>query len=166
MLIRLGIFTPHEWPWSVNMLANYKPYPRKLPRGRLKCKPIFWLEVVRRIQMESKGFSRPLQVCYIADNLFYDASTLSAAYDEVITSVANCAQGHMNNADILNNETIETLKRLSRRNDEAKKKVFRIFTWLLSILKFIRYWPFFRSCFPNEIGYSLIALRYAKLLEW
>jgi hypothetical protein len=54
----------------------------------------------------------------------YDCSTLSAAYDEVISSVLNCAQAHMLNADTLNTETIETLKSLSRRNDEAKKKVY------------------------------------------
>jgi hypothetical protein len=65
--------------------------------------------------------------------MFDDSSTLSTAYDEVIASVVNHAQDHMNNADILNNETIETLKRLSRHSDEAKKKVFIPATnWFIS----------------------------------
>lgn len=56
-------------------------------------------------------------------NELHDCSTLSAAYDEVIASIANCAQVHTLNADRLNTETIETLKMLGRRNDEAKKTV-------------------------------------------
>jgi len=48
---------------------------------------------------------------------------LDAAYEEIILSMNNSAQDRINYADTLTSETIEILRTLEKRNEDAKKKV-------------------------------------------
>jgi hypothetical protein len=50
------------------------------------------------------------------------SSTIDAAFDEIITSMSNSAQDHINLADTLTVQTIEILKILEKKNEEVKKK--------------------------------------------
>ncbi|KJA24386.1 hypothetical protein HYPSUDRAFT_38820 [Hypholoma sublateritium FD-334 SS-4] len=59
-------------------------------------------------------------------------SSLERAYDSIIESTANSAQDHINYADKITLETIETLRTVGKRNEEAKKKEVLFFQKLLS----------------------------------
>ncbi|KAF8968963.1 hypothetical protein BDZ97DRAFT_1797220 [Flammula alnicola] len=59
-------------------------------------------------------------------------STLEGAYDAIITSMVNSAQDHINYADILTSQTIEILRIMEKRNEEAKKNEVLFFQKLLS----------------------------------
>jgi hypothetical protein len=50
-------------------------------------------------------------------------STLNAAFNEIISSMANTAQDHVNLADALNTQVIDVLKVVERKQEELKKKV-------------------------------------------
>jgi hypothetical protein len=50
---------------------------------------------------------------------------LERAYDAIINSMITSAQDHINYADAIASQTIETLRILEKRNDDAKKKVCR-----------------------------------------
>jgi len=65
------------------------------------------------------------------DSAVIKRSTLDAAYDEIIGSVTNSAQDHINHADAITAQIIETLRVLERRHDEAKKKELAFFQKLL-----------------------------------
>jgi hypothetical protein len=51
------------------------------------------------------------------------SSTIDAAFDEIIASMSNSAQDHINLADALTTQTIEIFKILEKKNEEVKKKV-------------------------------------------
>ncbi|KAF8192143.1 hypothetical protein BJ912DRAFT_963009 [Pholiota molesta] len=59
-------------------------------------------------------------------------STLERAYDAIINSMITSAQDHINYADAIASQTIETLRILEKRNDDAKKKETLFFQKLLS----------------------------------
>ncbi|KIM35924.1 hypothetical protein M413DRAFT_325021 [Hebeloma cylindrosporum] len=66
------------------------------------------------------------------DNNTLKQSTLDAAFDEIITSMFNSAQDHINLADALTSQTIEILRILEKKNEEVKKKEMQFFQKLLS----------------------------------
>ncbi|KAF9473432.1 hypothetical protein BDN70DRAFT_997635 [Pholiota conissans] len=59
-------------------------------------------------------------------------STLERAYDTIIDSMTSTAQDHINFADAIATQTIETLRIIEKRNDDAKKKEILFFQKLLS----------------------------------
>ncbi|PPQ86318.1 hypothetical protein CVT25_005619 [Psilocybe cyanescens] len=59
-------------------------------------------------------------------------STLDNAYEELIKSMSNTAQDHLNFADALTSQTIEILRILEKRNEDSKKKEMAFFQKLLS----------------------------------
>ncbi|KAG2123346.1 hypothetical protein BD769DRAFT_1471175 [Suillus cothurnatus] len=50
-------------------------------------------------------------------------NTLNHAYSEILLSMSNSAQDHINLADALSSQITESLKVVERRNDDYKKKV-------------------------------------------
>jgi adenine/guanine phosphoribosyltransferase-like PRPP-binding protein len=50
-------------------------------------------------------------------------STLNAAFNEIISSMTDTAQGHVNLADSLNTQVVDVLKAVERKQEELKKKV-------------------------------------------
>ncbi len=50
-------------------------------------------------------------------------STIDMAYEEVIASFMRSAQDRIDIAEAISTQTIEILKTLGRRNEEAKRKV-------------------------------------------
>jgi hypothetical protein len=50
-------------------------------------------------------------------------STLNAAFNELISSMANTAQDHVNLADALTTQVVDVLKAVERKKEELKKKV-------------------------------------------
>ena len=65
-------------------------------------------------------------------------STLNSAYGELVESITNTAQDHVDVADALTTQVIEVLKVVERRNEDAQKKV--------------------RSCDLTDGGYSRCSL--------
>ncbi|TFK86863.1 hypothetical protein K466DRAFT_663436 [Polyporus arcularius HHB13444] len=59
-------------------------------------------------------------------------STLDQAYTQLLSSMSDTAQDHMNLADTLNGQVIEPLKATERRHEEAKKKEMQYYQKLLS----------------------------------
>ncbi|KAJ7021586.1 hypothetical protein C8F04DRAFT_1140261 [Mycena alexandri] len=59
-------------------------------------------------------------------------NTLNAAFKEIISSMANTAQDHVNLADALNNQVADVLKGVERKNEELKKKEMVFFQRLLT----------------------------------
>ncbi|KAI0081551.1 hypothetical protein K474DRAFT_1681918 [Panus rudis PR-1116 ss-1] len=59
-------------------------------------------------------------------------STLNHAYSQLISSVLDSAQDHVNVSDALNVEVVEALKATQKRHEEAKKKQMQYFQKLLS----------------------------------
>lgn len=48
---------------------------------------------------------------------------MDAAYTEIINSMSNTAQDHINIADALTSQVVEVLRAVERKNDDTKKKV-------------------------------------------
>lgn len=59
-------------------------------------------------------------------------STLEIAYSQIISAMLDAAQDHINLADSLNSQVVETLKATERRHEEAKRKQMQFFQKLLS----------------------------------
>ncbi|KAJ7928075.1 hypothetical protein B0H13DRAFT_2248511 [Mycena leptocephala] len=59
-------------------------------------------------------------------------NTLNAAFNEIISSMANTAQDHVNLADALNTQVIDVLKVVERKQEELKKKEMTFFQKLLT----------------------------------
>uniref|UniRef100_A0A0W0G7Q7 Uncharacterized protein n=1 Tax=Moniliophthora roreri TaxID=221103 RepID=A0A0W0G7Q7_MONRR len=54
-------------------------------------------------------------------------STLNTAYDDMINSMINTAQDHLNVADVLTTQVIDVLKAVERRNEETQKKEMQFY---------------------------------------
>ncbi|GJE88388.1 hypothetical protein PsYK624_044710 [Phanerochaete sordida] len=59
-------------------------------------------------------------------------STLDRAYTQLIASVGEAGQDHMNLADSLNTQVVEVLKATEKRHDDAKKRQMQYFQKLLA----------------------------------
>ncbi|KAJ6621842.1 hypothetical protein B0H10DRAFT_2162903 [Mycena sp. CBHHK59/15] len=59
-------------------------------------------------------------------------STLNAAYNEIISSMVNTAQDHVNIADALTTQVVDVLKAVERKKEELKKKEMTFFQKLLT----------------------------------
>ncbi|KAK7056961.1 Protein BZZ1 [Paramarasmius palmivorus] len=59
-------------------------------------------------------------------------STLNTAYDDMINSMFNTAQDHLNVADVLTTQVIDVLKAVERKNDETQKKEMQFFQKITS----------------------------------
>ncbi|KAJ7133001.1 hypothetical protein C8R46DRAFT_970553 [Mycena filopes] len=59
-------------------------------------------------------------------------NTLNAAFKEVISSMANTAQDHVNLADAVSSQVVDVLKAVERKNEELKKKEMAFFQRLLT----------------------------------
>lgn len=59
-------------------------------------------------------------------------STLENAYSEIIASVVNTAQDHIDLADALGTQVADTLKATERRHEEANKKQMQYYQKLLA----------------------------------
>ncbi|KAI0693453.1 hypothetical protein C8T65DRAFT_668088 [Cerioporus squamosus] len=59
-------------------------------------------------------------------------STLDNAYSQLLSSMSDTAQDHINLADTLNGQVIESLKATERRHEEAKTKEMQYYQKLLS----------------------------------
>ncbi|RPD62761.1 hypothetical protein L226DRAFT_532256 [Lentinus tigrinus ALCF2SS1-7] len=59
-------------------------------------------------------------------------STLDQAYAQLLTSMSDAAQDHINLADALNGQVIDPLKATERKHEEAKKKEMQYYQKLLS----------------------------------
>ena len=126
---RLEKYTRHAWHWNVNMqescmvwLGNsLKRKPRWKHRSSLETNPTR----LGTLQSSNKGEFRscrsPLRVNEHLTSISF--STLNLAYDQIIASIADSAQDHINLADQLTSQVVEILKRVERKNEEAKKKV-------------------------------------------
>ncbi|KAJ6525279.1 hypothetical protein DFH09DRAFT_1188777 [Mycena vulgaris] len=59
-------------------------------------------------------------------------NTINAAFNEIISSMANTAQDHVNLADALTTQVVDVLKGVERKKEELKKKEMAFFQKLLS----------------------------------
>ncbi|KAJ7796189.1 hypothetical protein B0H14DRAFT_2916290 [Mycena olivaceomarginata] len=59
-------------------------------------------------------------------------NTLNAAFNEIISSMTDTAQGHVNLADSLNTQVVDVLKAVERKQEELKKKEMTFFQRLLT----------------------------------
>lgn len=59
-------------------------------------------------------------------------STLNRAYSQLVSSIGEAGQDHMNLADSLNTQVVEALKTTEKRHDDAKKRQVQYFQKLLS----------------------------------
>ncbi|KAF7365022.1 hypothetical protein MVEN_00373300 [Mycena venus] len=59
-------------------------------------------------------------------------NTLNAAFNEIILSMTDTAQGHVNLADSLNTQVVDVLKAVERKQEELKKKEMTFFQRLLT----------------------------------
>ncbi|KAF8817208.1 hypothetical protein BYT27DRAFT_7205072 [Phlegmacium glaucopus] len=66
------------------------------------------------------------------DSTVLRQSTLNVAYDQIITSIVDSAQDHINLADELNLQVVEVLKGVERKSEETKKKELQFFQKLLA----------------------------------
>ncbi|EKM51975.1 uncharacterized protein PHACADRAFT_212588 [Phanerochaete carnosa HHB-10118-sp] len=60
------------------------------------------------------------------------SSTLNRAYSQLVSSIGEAGQDHMNLADSLNTQVVEALKTTEKRHDDAKKRQMQYFQKLLS----------------------------------
>ncbi|KAJ7505127.1 hypothetical protein B0H11DRAFT_1976959 [Mycena galericulata] len=61
-----------------------------------------------------------------------EQNTLNAAFNELISSMGNTAQDHVNLADALTMQVVDVLKAVERKNEELKKKDMTFFQRLLT----------------------------------
>ncbi|KAK7690386.1 hypothetical protein QCA50_007044 [Cerrena zonata] len=66
------------------------------------------------------------------DESTLQTSTVNVAYSELITSILNSAQDHINLSDGWNSRVVETLRATERRHEDAKKRQIAHFQKLLS----------------------------------
>ncbi|KAJ6585189.1 hypothetical protein B0H19DRAFT_1108684 [Mycena capillaripes] len=59
-------------------------------------------------------------------------NTLNAAFNEIISSMSNTVQDHVNLADALNTQVVDVLKVVERKQEELKKKEMTFFQRLLT----------------------------------
>ncbi|KAK7048535.1 hypothetical protein R3P38DRAFT_1868987 [Favolaschia claudopus] len=59
-------------------------------------------------------------------------NTLNAAFNEIITSMTDTAQDHVNLADSLNTQVVDVLKAVERKQEDLKKKEMTFFQKLLT----------------------------------
>ncbi|KAJ7442609.1 hypothetical protein FB451DRAFT_1438254 [Mycena latifolia] len=59
-------------------------------------------------------------------------NTLNAAFNQIISSMANTAQDHVNLADALTTQVVDVLKAVERKKEELKKKEMTFFQRLLT----------------------------------
>ncbi|KAJ8523239.1 hypothetical protein ONZ45_g333 [Pleurotus djamor] len=59
-------------------------------------------------------------------------STLNAAYGEIMNSLVNTAQDHINVADNLTTQVVDVLKLVEKKNEELKKKEIQFYQKLVS----------------------------------
>lgn len=59
-------------------------------------------------------------------------NTLNHAYSEILLSMSNSAQDHINLADALSSQITESLKAVERRNDDYKKKQMQFYHTILA----------------------------------
>ncbi|KAJ7095722.1 hypothetical protein B0H15DRAFT_826828 [Mycena belliarum] len=66
------------------------------------------------------------------DENILNQHTLNAAFNEIIASMANTAQDHVNLADALSAQVVDVLKAVERKEEELKKKEMNFFQKLLA----------------------------------
>ncbi|EGN98055.1 hypothetical protein SERLA73DRAFT_55208 [Serpula lacrymans var. lacrymans S7.3] len=86
------------------------------------------LQVLARKATDKKNKIASLLVVGDSPTKVYDEatlrqSTLDNAYNEIISSVSNASQDHINLADAITAHITESLKTVERQNEEGKKKV-------------------------------------------
>ena len=99
--------------WLEKLLRRKLRHPRPSSLGMSQLSPgiiTYWNKGLRRRHLNTLNAQ------------LEPSSTIDAAFDEIIASMSNSAQDHINLADALTSQTIEILKILEKKNDELKKK--------------------------------------------
>ena len=64
------------------------------------------------------------------------SSTLNNAYNKIIKSTNDVAQDHIDLAETITTQVVEVLKVLERKNEDLKKKVGTLLSWMADITSF------------------------------